>query len=346
MKRIFKALSIILVLVIFISLASAIPISAANGTYSKIQTGFTLDPGQPGTLIERGSTIYHLETGITEVYDANNTLTMTAVESETGVIMTSYGPKKATDIYHLPDGARVDYSANITKIYDGYNLILTVVYNQEQSNAIPNTENTHGWLGTTQSHNLMINYCDGCWGVPNAPPDSNDVAFYFNGIQSATGATLLQPLLQWNQAGYQQKWSIQSSAIWPNGGVSMGPVTVVTKANLIEGQVSYVQMYNGWYWMIQIRTLGGSWTGTCISGSIMGQTNDTALTALEVWRPDTQAFVNNDLPGCCSFVAMTFRYNGNSVPINWTANTYSGLNLSISYDHSSAGSYASYVTPN
>jgi len=78
----------------------------------------------------------------------------------------------------------------------------------------------------------------------------------------------------------------------------------------------------------------------------MGQTNDTALTALEVWRPDTQPFVNNDLPGCCSFSPMTFRYNGNSVPINWTANTYSGLNLSISYDHSSAGSYASYVTPN
>ena len=325
MKRHFKFI-IVSFLAIPILLLNFAPVLADTGSFTKVKSGFTVDQNQAGIFLKPGSTIHHLSTGITEVYGPDRALQLKADDSESDMVITPYGLKKASDIYSVPDGAKIDYGSQTTQIFDSNNnLLLTVVYDEHSKKAI--VPNTQAWLAQTYDTGLNIDYFTAYWNVPNSPPNRNDTDFYWNGIQNPSGATLLQPVLQWNQVGYSNEWSVQTWALWPNGGLAKGGVTVVSKGNVIGGRLQIV----GNYWYILVNVNGGNWNGIEVGTNILGTSNDTVLNVLECARPDNKSFVNNDLPGNCYFTSETFKYNGNSIPIYWHSQiaTQYGLNLTV-----------------
>ena len=338
MKRINISI-ITALLVLLISMINFIPVLASDSGFTKIESGFTLDPSQPGILLKPGSTIHHLKTGITEVYCPDKTLLIKSLDSESAQVVTPFGVKNATDIYGLPNGSKIDYGSRKTQIYNDDNLILTIVYDRERQQR----DVTNGWVAQTTSDGLTIDYFEGFWNVPNEPPNDDNIAFYFNGLESDNQQTLLQPVLQWNQVGYRDDWSIQAWALWPNGGVSKGGVTVVDQGDLVGGKLDIV----GDYWWVLVNVNGGGWNGIMVSTNILGTTNIKACTALEVWRRDSDPFEDDDLPGDSRFRNMSFSYDGSRVDIDWDPYIPPyGLDLDVYYDSSVYGSWVYYDTPN
>ena len=319
-------------------------VSAAD-SFTKVESGFTLDSKQSGINIARGSTIVHQIDGITSVYGVDKSLVLKALDAESGIVLTPCGYRNASDIYSLPSGAIINYGSRVTQIFDRNDeLILTVIYERQKrqirNEVVPGTQ---GWLAQTFETGLTIDYFTAYWGVPNPPPNNDDVAFYWNGIQNPTGDTLLQPVLQWNQSGYADQWSVQAWALWPNGGLSKGGVTVVDYGDTIGGRLEK----NGNYWYVIVNVNGGNWDGIIISTNILGTTSITVLNVLEVARPDWNPFEDDDLPGSGYFFNETFQYNSNRVYVYWEESILDpNLNLNVYFDSSSYASWVYFATPN
>lgn len=319
----------------------AMPVMAGSAPYTTIQTGFTVDPTQPGTLVTRGSKIYHLANGVTQVDDRNNVLEMQALDSQSSTVITPYGVQNASYVYGIPNGSIVKYNSGTTQVFDGTSLILTVVGGSAPP-TLPIPDIQH-WVAETYDNNIDIDYFDANWSVPDAPPNTSDTDYYFNGIESNTSLYLFQPVLQWNQPGYSGEWSIESWGLYP-GALYKSGVSVVSQGTALEGLVYF--NYGNSQWTIDIRVVGAGWNGVSFN-SPLGPTNDQVCTTLEVWRTDNNPFVNNDLPGSGYFANMVFKYTGSTVPITWAPDLlYPNLNIGIYYDHTTAGSWTEFITPN
>ena len=346
MKRI-----IILGLLLIIGLiVPAMPISADLESTQTIHFGFALDPSQAGLPVENGATIHHSANGVTELYGKDGKLKSRMIDSEAEMVVTPFGLKRVTEVYNLPNMAKIYFDPKLTTIFSAEGeKILTITDDRVQSPR--KMENTNGWPGSARAYNLTLDSFSTSWVVPSAPPNDGNVAFLFNGLERTLtgGEVLLQPVLQWNQGGYEDEWSIQSWALWPNNGVSTGPVTVVNQNDTINGWVTltgYPPDYGPPANNVLIRKSGTDWTGFSISGVIGGVSSIRAVCSMEVWRTDTNPFVNNDLPGDVLFYPNSISYRGNAVSINWVDNSPNyGLDLDVSFA-SSPGSWVFMDTPN
>jgi hypothetical protein len=78
----------------------------------------------------------------------------------------------------------------------------------------------------------------GTWTVPPPPADNTLIVYFFNGLEDATGGTILQPVLQWGQTphgGIAGSWSIASWYVGSSGSpafsseqIAVAPGTVLT----------------------------------------------------------------------------------------------------------------------
>jgi hypothetical protein len=79
------------------------------------------------------------------------------------------------------------------------------------------------------------------WRVPPAPALQTDqTVFIFNGVDTQSGAELLQPVLQWGRSalGGGQRWSVGTWYV-VSGGIEAGsPLTDVSVGDLIHGEMT------------------------------------------------------------------------------------------------------------
>jgi hypothetical protein len=104
---------------------------AEDEEYVIITAPFTVSE-EEGYRIPQGSVVYHLENGITEVYGPDNELILKAIDYEASQVPTPGGPRRATHVFHVPNGTRISTEGNVKKFHLGETLILTVIdYNME-----------------------------------------------------------------------------------------------------------------------------------------------------------------------------------------------------------------------
>jgi hypothetical protein len=342
-------ITIVALMLVISIIFPATPISADAPSIEMNHFGFSLDSTRLGLPVETGGTIHHRSDGVTEVYGKDGKLESRIIDSEAEMVTTPFGLKRATEIYNLPNLAKINYDPKLTTIYSAEGLTIVTILDDRSSS--PRKLVNHGWPGSARAYNLTLDSFSTSWDVPSAPPNEGNVAFLFNGLEKTINnqGVLLQPVLQWNQAGYADEWSIESWALWPNNGLATGPVTVVNQYDTINGWVTltgYPPDYGPPANNVLIRKSGTDWTGFSISGVIGGVTNIRAGCTMEVWRTDSDPFVNDDLPGDVLFYPNSISYRGNAVSINWVDDSPDyGLNLDLSFA-SSPGAWVYIDTPN
>jgi len=142
--------------------------------------------------------------------------------------------------------------------------------------------------------------------VPSNPPHSSgsNIDFYFTGIEPNVGGSIIQPVLQWNQS-QNHKWTMQPWAVWP-GGSATGPMMEVLVGDLIQGMM----YYSSGKWNV---VMFSPWGTVSLQTNIIGTQNLATFATLEGKNIEHDA----DVPGDCDFHNMSFKYNGNNVPIQW-----------------------------
>ena len=99
--------------------------------FTVVTFGFTLNEGGAGTLIPYGSTIYHWDNGITEVYGPDNVRILIAKDSECPMVPSPIGVSiPATRSYETPSNSAGDTEGNTMWIYKDWHkqtVILTIV---------------------------------------------------------------------------------------------------------------------------------------------------------------------------------------------------------------------------
>ncbi|GEM_PF-2162559 len=99
---------------------------------------------------------------------------------------------------------------------------------------------TNGWIAFADSPLLeAYKFQAAVFNVPAAPTgQDSQVLFFFPGLEPSDGSFILQPVLEWNQAG-SRRWTITSWACCNVGGnVSAGNRVNVNPGEVIGGRVS------------------------------------------------------------------------------------------------------------
>jgi hypothetical protein len=69
----------------------------------------------------------------------------------------------------------------------------------------------HAWLADFSQFVPGVTWQAASFRVPSAPIHyGNEVVFFFNALEPWTGNEIIQPVLQWNQYGYANAWTIAS----------------------------------------------------------------------------------------------------------------------------------------
>jgi hypothetical protein len=323
MHKILK-LGFVILLVLCMAIIMVGPTMADDG-YTKIQDGFTVDPSQHGVSIAQGSTIYHLANGVTDVYSVNGEFELEAMDSEANTVSTPDGLEKATFVYNVPSGSHITAQRNVCQVYDSGIIILTVVNTIVHPSTSPPA--TY-WLESSQDTNVNnLGYDVGTWITPKAPTLRSGITdFLFNGIQGS--GTIIQPVLEWNQAG-SGRWT--GAAWWAGayGSFRSTPINVKT-GDTIDGAMEYVGGANGWYVDFQDNSTGQN---TDLSTDLVGTSNVLACCTLEA---SSAIQSKTDIPGSTTFSNMVFQYQSQNVNVVWTAYyslppglTKSGLGLNV-----------------
>lgn len=311
------ALGLALVLLLF----GVVPAMANDGGRAKVQAPFTVDPDQPGQLVERGATIHHLINGVTELYGANKALKSRALESEASLISTPQGPRKANRVYYVPNGAEISNEGDITYILDGNTRILTIV--DDSPKRVPAI---NGWIEQVNDWSInSIDYFDAYWTVPLGPPNRSltNTDYYFNAIEPQDGTSIIQPVIQWNQNQGTNMWQIASWYVWSSGAV-VSRALKVNVGDTIHGTMSY--SYSGkWTVTSQDGKLKSTLVVSQGRGKGIGYRNLAIFCALEGYSINN----NGDLPGDTTFTGMNFRHRGNNLAttVTWSPLIISGTNL-------------------
>jgi hypothetical protein len=170
-----------------------------------------------------------------------------------------------------------------------------------------------GWIEDSNDWSVdNLDLFGGTWVVPSNPPnpEANVVDFLFNAIENQSGNKILQPVLEWNQAG-SGRWTCRAWSGSSSGYYCSSPINA-NAGNSIAGAMNYEGGYYGWLITCSNHTTHQS---TWITTTILGTSSLAVFCALEGYNIDE----NDDVPGDTTFDNMAFDYNGNGVDITWVA---------------------------
>lgn len=309
MNRLLK-LTIITLLLITPILSISLPVMGNEDEYHAVTSAFNVDQSSANNNVTPGSTIIHLDKGITEVYGPDNSLTLRIRDDEAPMINTPSGPMKATYVYELPSGAHITGDEKLTKVYFGRDIILTVIDGRKNGLIPPDFT---GWLEQTNDWSVDdLDFFDAEWNVPSDPPDPEDdaVNFLFNAIENQAGNKILQPVLEWNQSG-SGRWTGRAWYGSSGGYYCSSPVNA-SEGDSISGTMWYYNAY--WGWVIQFFNNTTS-QSTSITSNILGTSDLAVFCTLEVYNVGS----DDDVPGDTTFDDMVFKYDNSSVDITWVA---------------------------
>jgi hypothetical protein len=279
---------------------------ARDNKSTVVTDGFSVDQSAPGHKIPRGAIIRQLKNGITEVYESDNSLLLRALDSEAAMIPTPSGLAKATHVYIVPSGSDIDRRGNITDVYENGTLILRVF--DVGALTVPQYS---GWIEQANNWSVSnLDYFGANWVVPSNPPNpgTNVVDFLFNAIEPQSGNAIIQPVLEWNQAG-SHGWTCRSWYGPVNGNYYCSAPIKASTGNTISGTMSYSPWLG---WQITCRN-NSTYQSTSIRTRAIGTNKLAVFSALEGYN----VAGNNDVPGNTTFNNMSFKYNQKGVNIVW-----------------------------
>ncbi len=326
MKNILK-FGLVALLVIGLVLAFAGPVMAQNNKSTVIKEPFTVDPSAPGYKIPRGSTIHHLENGMTEVYGSGNSLLLRASDSEAAMISTPSGLAAATDIVTVPSGSDIESRGNITDVYQNGTLILRVFDAGPLPPARKANTSFNGWVeyaydwspdSRGSSSDINLNSFTANWNVPSSPTDSasNEVDYLFNAIENYRGSEIIQPVLGWNTlgTGAYPGWYVASWYGPYHGQYFFSTPKKATEGDSILGTLSYSSSTSKWTITISDNSASNR-SSASLSTNVIGTKSLAVFCTLEGYN-----IVNNtDVPGATTFSNMSFGYAGPSASITWAS---------------------------
>ena len=117
---------------LFMELPIRVETEGQDEEYVIVTAPFTVSDEQDGYRIPQGSVIYHLANGITEVYGPDGELILKAVDYEASLVPTPGGLRRATHVFHVPNGTHISGEGNVQEFHLEGTLILTVVNYQEE----------------------------------------------------------------------------------------------------------------------------------------------------------------------------------------------------------------------
>ena len=284
--------------------------------------GFDIDQGEQG--MPRGSEVYHLADGTTEVYGPGHILNTSIADSEASVVSTPHGRAKASQVFNLPSGAEINVRGRETDIFaeDGALILKVVEAGTFQAPAYT------GWLEQAANWSSnSLDYYSASWNVPSRPgsPSSSTVDFLFPAIEPTSASSIMQPVLEWNQAG-SQSWTLRSWYGPVNGNYyASSPVNAK-----VRDSISGVMSYSRGTWTILSQDTS-SRRSTSLRTNAVGTSGLAVFCALEA----VNISASGDLPGNTTFRNLTFKKSGRNVPVTWTpyidsSSGLSGLGVQIS----------------
>jgi len=294
--------------------ATIVPVvGATTPTSESVRITAPLSPMQSDSIysIPPGSVIDHSADGMTTVYAPNGTCILTAQDSKADMIGTPAGKSlPATHLHQVPSGSHIcTIGDGVTKVYKNETCILTVVNRDQEGDAIPDVD---GWIEC--SHDWSVDELwefNAYWHVPSSPPspESGTIDFLFNAIEPSTAGAIVQPVLEWNQAG-SGRWT--GSAWTGSGGdyYHSDPIDA-SVGDRIKGILAWDDDYNSWFIDFYDMTTGEQ---TYIWSNDVGDTGLAVFTALEGYGVED----DTDVPGDTTFYDMSFRDSDfNIVDITW-----------------------------
>ncbi len=290
------------------SVLSYVPAMAGEGRYEVVRASFNIDRSNTGHDIPEGSTIRHLNTGVTEIYARDGSLVLRARDTDAELVATPGGLRRATFVYNVPSGSHITEAGNATVVSFEGAVILRVIDARTGDITVPAFT---GWI--EQSNDWTVDYLDhfgGTWVVPSDPPDpGNDVVdFLFTAIENQAGNKILQPVLEWNQSG-SGRWTGRAWYGSSGGYYASSPINA-SAGNSITGVMDNYGGASGWLISFQNTSTSQS---TSITTTILGTSTLAVFTALEGYNIDG----NSDVPGDTTFDNMDFEYNANNIDITW-----------------------------
>ncbi len=300
-------------------------VSAQDGGSLATTVGFTVDPTQPGQLLQPGSVIYELNSGVTEVYGPDGTLTLSALDSQSTNILTSNGIIPADHTFTVPDGSKVVNLGKEIDIYLQNSLVLRVI---NQNITQPATFATHDWAEQVRNYgNYPVQAIDNFsvnWTVPSIPSNTtNQTAFMFNAFQSNSASGIVQPVLEWNQVINNQHSGKWTGAAWYMSEGQLirdpeSPVNTISVGDTITGFLNYD--YENNQWDVGFYDINQQEHSFGVNDPGMTTTNVIPYLAYELWSPNPTAPTydcSSYMPGDCTFTNITTSYNGTLFNVNW-----------------------------
>jgi len=298
--------------------------------YIKISEPFNVDPASKGHNIPRGSVIRHLSDGTTEVSGSDNKLLFKAKESDSTLTSTPRGQASVMRVYQVPSGSRIMSEGNVTSVYEGESLILTVINPSNKITRQVPPPGTTGWIETARCGNQNITYYSARWTVPVSPVNhGSNIDYIFNSLTS--GRTIIQPVLVWNYS-LEGQWKCRAWVVRGQPGdpdyaeFKSSPINASTSNNIL-GTMSY----SASQWLVRIQNLstGGS---TQLYTNYIGINNlqlDCALEGVNIYS-------NADVCGDITFTNLQYTYNGQPINTFWGGTVFSwpqlsGLGVSVGW---------------
>ncbi len=315
-------LVVIVLLLVAVMWSFSFPSLAQDPPRKLGANGFNLDQG--GQDLPRGSEVRHLADGTTQVYGPGDVLNSSIADSESGTVTTPHGRAKASRVFNLPSGAEIDVRGGETEIFAEDGTLILKVVDPEAFQAPAYT----GWLEQAANWSAnSLDYYSAGWNVPSSPLNrsSGTVDFLFPAIEPTSASSILQPVLEWNQAG-SGGWTLRSWYGPVNGNYyASSPVNA-----RVRDSISGVMSYSRGTWTILTQNTANR-RSTSLRTSVLGTSGLAVFCALEA----VNVSASGDLPGNTTFRNLTFKKSGKNVPITWSAymdssSGLSGLGVQIS----------------
>jgi len=293
------------------------PVMAQDGDkeFQKIEAPLSTEADSLVHKIPRGSVVYHLPNGITEVRGLNNELVFKARDNEASLVITPFGPQRATHVFEVQNGSLIDESAGdeITRIYKDDVLVLTVV-NKDKGSRVPAPAMGDRWIEWAEDETVSeLEYFDADWEVPADPrsPGATTIVFLFNGIEPNAGGEIIQPVLEWNSGN----WFGRSWYVWGDGpnDYYRSSYINVDGDHEVRGTMEYGEVYAN-FWYVEFYNIDEDESTGFYTNGISNQNLRVYVTLEEGQYVDD----DDDITGDTLFHNMSFKdSSGSPVAISW-----------------------------
>jgi hypothetical protein len=273
--------------------------------------------------IPYGSIIRHSKDGMTTVFDPAGKQLLITRDIDAKQVSTPEGIKPASRLHQVPDGSIIRTDGNVTTVYSDGERILTVL-NPENSLVIPDF---YGWIESSRDLSVSeLGQFIAYWTVPTPPPSpqSDTAVFLFTGIQPSSGG-IVQPVLEWNQAGSGgwtgRAWYVDQYGV----GYYTSPISV-NNGDSIKGTLSWNSNIQHWQIIFEDQSTGQSVSIFSENAANIGSANLQMYVVLEGNNVDD----DTDVPGHTTFQNMRIRdVNLNVVDIDWVKRVETDLHNAL-----------------